>query len=347
MTSISRRSAVLGVAALTAGLALTGCTKAATDSGTAGTGAATAAGKLSVVFIPKNLGNPYFDTSDAGGKKAVEALGGTYSEVGPQQASPDGQVQYINTAAQQHVSALVVSANDPKAIGDALNQARKGGTKVVTFDSDTDAQYRDLFINQASPEGLAKVEVDGITKQIGDSGEIAILSASANATNQNAWIDLMKKDLAANHPNVKLVDVVYGNDDDQTSFDKTAALLQTHPNLKGIISPTTVGVAAAARYLSTSDKKVKVALTGLGTPNQMREYVKNGTVNEFYLWNPADLGALAAYAADALVKGKITGKEGDTFTAGSLGDFKVGANQTVLLGDPFAFNAGNIDQFKF
>jgi rhamnose transport system substrate-binding protein len=347
MTSISRRSAVLGVAALTAGLALTGCTKAATDSGSAGTGGATAAAKLSVVFIPKNLGNPYFDTSDAGGKKVVESLGGTYSEVGPQQASPDGQVQYINTAAQQRASAIVVSANDPKAIGDALNQARKGGTKVVTFDSDTDPQYRDLFINQASPEGLAKVEVDGITKQIGDTGEIAILSASANATNQNAWIDLMKKDLAANHPNVKLVDVVYGNDDDQTSFDKTAALLQTHPNLKGIISPTTVGIAAAARYLSTSDKKGKVALTGLGTPNQMREYVKNGTVNEFYLWNPADLGALAAYAADALVKGTITGKEGDSFTAGELGNFKVGANQTVLLGDPFAFNAGNIDQFKF
>ena len=347
MTSISRRSAVLGVAALTTALALTGCTKAATGAAPAGTGAATAAGKLSVVFIPKNLGNPYFDTSDAGGKKVVESLGGTYSEVGPQTASPDGQVQYINTAAQQHASALVVSANDPKAIGDALNQARKGGTKVVTFDSDTDPQYRDVFINQASPEGLAKVEVDGITKQIGDTGEIAILSASANATNQNAWIDLMKKDLAANHPNVKLVDVVYGNDDDQTSFDKTAALLQTHPNLKGIISPTTVGIAAAGRYLSTSDKKGKVALTGLGTPNQMREYVKNGTVKEFYLWNPADLGGLAAYAADALVKGKITGKEGDTFTAGSLGEFKVGANQTVLLGDPFAFNAGNIDQFKF
>ncbi|EWT00649.1 sugar ABC transporter substrate-binding protein [Intrasporangium oryzae NRRL B-24470] len=347
MTPISRRSAVLGVAALSVSLALTGCTKAATGATPSGSGSGGAAAKLSVVFIPKNLGNPYFDTSDAGGKKAVESLGGTYSEVGPQQASPDGQVQYINTAAQQHVSALVVSANDPKAIGDALNQARKGGTKVVTFDSDTDPQYRDLFINQASPEGLAKVEVDGITKQIGDSGEIAILSASANATNQNAWIDLMKKDLAANHPNVKLVDVVYGNDDDQTSFDKTAALLQTHPNLKGIISPTTVGIAAAGRYLSTSDKKGKVALTGLGTPNQMREYVKNGTVKEFYLWNPADLGALAAYAADALVKGTITGKEGDTFTAGSLGSFKVGANQTVLLGDPFAFNAGNIDQFKF
>src|SRR3954469_17647422 len=292
MNSISRRSAVLGVAALSASLALTGCTKAATGATPAGTGAATSAAKLNVVFIPKNLGNPYFDTSDAGGKNDVEALGGTYSEVGPQTGSPDGQVQYINTAAQQHASALVVSANDPKAIGDALNQARKGGTKVVTFDSDTDPQYRDLFINQATAEGIAKVEVDMIAKQIGDKGDVAILSAAANATNQNAWIKLMKSDLAANHPNIKLVATVYGNDDDQTSFDKTSALLQKYPTLKGIISPTTVGIAAAARYLSKSQYKGKVALTGLGTPDQMRSFVKDGTVQEFALWNPEDLGFL-------------------------------------------------------
>ncbi|MFL6062523.1 MAG: substrate-binding domain-containing protein, partial [Marmoricola sp.] len=200
---------------------------------------------------------------------------------------------------------------------------------------------------QATAEGIAKSQVDIITKEIGDSGEIAILSASANATNQNAWIDLMKKDLAANHPNVKLVDTVYGNDDDQTSFDKTAALLQAHPNLKGIVSPTTVGIAAAGRYLSTSDKKGKVMLTGLGTPNQMRDYVKDGTVKEFALWNPEDLGYLAAWAAKALVAGDITGKEGDSFKAGKLGDFKVGADGVVLLGDPFVFNADNIDKFNF
>ncbi len=186
-----------------------------------------------------------------------------------------------------------------------------------------------------------------VAEQIGDSGEIAILSASANATNQNAWIALMKKDLAKDHPNVKLVETVYGNDDDQTSFDKTAALLQKHPNLKGIISPTTVGIAAAARYLSKSSSKGKVALTGLGTPNQMRAYVKDGTVKEFALWNPEDLGYLAAYAADALVKGDITGKEGDKFKAGKLGEYTVGANGTVVLGDPFKFNASNIDKFKF
>jgi len=347
MSTISRRSAMVG-AALALTLVASGCSKASTDSDTPASGAAGGSTKaLNVVFIPKNLGNPYFDASDAGGKAAVETLGGKFSEVGPQTASPDAQVQYINTAAQQKASAIVISANDPTAIGSALQQAKSTGTKVVTFDSDTEAQFRDLFINQASPEGIAKAEVDGIAKQIGDAGEIAILSASANATNQNAWIKLMKAELAASHPNITLVETVYGNDDDQTSFDKTAALLNKHPKLKGIISPTTVGIAAAARYLSTSDKKGKVALTGLGTPDQMRKYVKNGTVTEFYLWNPSDLGTLAAYAADALVKGTITGKEGDKFTAGSLGDFTVGKDGVVLLGDPTGFNKDNIDQFKF
>jgi rhamnose transport system substrate-binding protein len=344
----SKRYAAGAVLALVASLGLAGCgsddSSTADDSGGGGGGGGDA---TTVTFLPKNLGNPYFDTSDAGGKEAVDEFGGTYAEVGPDTAGPDTQVSFIDTAAQQGVNALVVSANDPQALCDSLNAARDAGTKVVTFDSDTDPSCRDLFINQATAEGIAKVEVDSITKQIGDSGEIAILSAAANATNQNAWIDLMKKDLEENHPDVDLVDVVYGDDDDQTSFDKTAALLQAHPQLKGIISPTTVGIAAAARWLSTSEYKGKVALTGLGTPNQMRDYVKDGTVTEFALWNPEDLGYLAAYAAQALANGDITGKEGDSFTAGDLGDFTVDADATVLLGDPYTFNKDNIDDFDF
>jgi rhamnose transport system substrate-binding protein len=288
-----------------------------------------------------------FDTSNAGGKAAVEEFGGTFEEVGPTEASPTAQVPFIQTAAQQGVGALVVSANDPEAICDALNEARDAGVKIVTFDSDTNPECRDLFINQATAEGIAKIQVDLITEQIGDAGQIAVLSASANATNQNAWIDMMKTELEANHPDVELVEVAYGDDDDQTSFDKTAALLQTYPELKGIVSPTTVGIAAAARYLSTSDYKGKVMLTGLGTPNQMREYVEDGTVEAFALWNPADLGYLAAFAAQALVNGDITGAEGDEFEAGKLGSYTVGADASVLLGDPYVFNADNIADFDF
>ena len=337
----SKRLSTAAAIGLSAVLVLTACGGGDDEGGGGGSD------ELTITFLPKNLGNPYFETSDAGGEEAVKEFGGTFEEVGPQEASPDAQVQYINTAAQQGVSALVVSANDPTAIGDALNEARDAGTKVVTFDSDTEPEYRDLFVNQASAEGIAKTQVELIAEQIGGSGEIAILSASANATNQNAWIELMEQELEANHPDIELVDIVYGDDDDQTSFDKTAALLQSHPNLKGIISPTTVGIAAAARYLSDSDFKVQVALTGLGTPNQMREYVKDGTVEAFALWNPEDLGYLAAYAAKALVDGDITGEEGETFDAGRLGEYTVGPDATVLLGDPFVFNADNIDEFNF
>ena len=343
-----RRSTRPAAVALAAGLMLAAC-GGGDDGGDGGAtnGAGSGGDAVSITFLPKNLGNPYFDTSDAGGKKAIEEFGGTYAEVGPDAGSPDAQVPFINTAAQQGVSALVVSANDPTAICDALNEARDADVKVVTFDSDTNADCRDLYVNQASTEGIAKAQVDLIAEQIGDAGEIAILSASANATNQNAWIELMKDELAASHPNITLVDTVYGDDDDQTSFDKTAALLQAHPNLKGIVSPTTVGIAAAARYLSTSAAKGTVALTGLGTPNQLREYVKNGTVTAFALWNPGDLGYLAAYAAKALIDGTITGKDGDSFDAGDLGKFTVGADGEVLLGDPFTFDADNIDQFDF
>jgi rhamnose transport system substrate-binding protein len=349
MTFARKRVATVAAIAVAAVLALSGCADTGStgggSTGDAGNGGDT--GNLSVTFLPKNLGNPYFDTSSKGGKAAVEEFEGTFAEVGPAEATPDAQVSYINTATQQGVGALVVSANDPQAICDALNEARDAGVKVVTFDSDTDPSCRDLFINQATSDGIAKVQVDLIAEQIGDEGEIAVLSASANATNQNAWIETMKELLAADHPNITLVETVYGDDDDQTSFDKTAALLQSHPNLKGIVSPTTVGIAAAARYLSTSDFKGKVQLTGLGTPNQMREYVEDGTVTAFALWNPEDLGYLAAWAAQALITGEITGAQGDSFDAGKLGSFEVGEDATVLLGEPYVFDEENIGDFDF
>ena len=337
------RAGALAALAVSVALIATGCA-ATGGSGDSSTGDS---GNLAITFLPKNLGNAYFDTSDKGGADAIKEFGGTYAEVGPATGSPDGQVSYINTLTQQGVGAIALSANDPDALCDAVKEARDAGVKVVTFDADTNKDCRDIFINQAEAAGIAKVEVDLIAEQIGDAGKVAILSATANATNQNAWIDLMKADLAANHPNIQLVDVVYGDDDDQTSFDKTAALLQTYPDLKGIISPTTVGIAAAARYLSTSEFKGKVQLTGLGTPNQMRDYVNDGTVTAFALWNPADLGYLAAYAAKALIEGTITGAEGDKFDAGKLGSYTVGKDGTVLLGDPFTFNKDNIADFNF
>jgi rhamnose transport system substrate-binding protein len=363
----NRRLAAVAAVAVTAGLSLTACGSSnsstnntvtppstGTDSSAPAPATTSAAsgtislGGKSIVFLPKNLGNPYFDASDKdGGQTAVKAMGGAYSEVGPDTAGPSAQVPFIQTATQQQAGAIVMSADDPSAPCTAIKQAMAAGVKVVTFDSDTSPDCRNVFVNQASPEGIAESQADIIAKEIGGSGQIAILSAAANATNQNLWNKLMSAYIAKKYPNIKIVATVYGNDDDQTSFDQTQALLQKYPTLKGIVSPTTVGIAAAARYLDTSSFKGKVSLTGLGDPAQMKKYVADGTVPQFALWNPSDLGYLAAYAAGALVSGQITGKQGDTFTAGKLGKYTVGADGEILLGKPYVFNKSNIGNFNF
>lgn len=337
----ARRIALFAAVATTVALVATGC-----GSG----GETSAGGDLSITFIPKQLNNPYTDVVLGGGKKGAKEAGFKSTQVvGPLEASASSQVSFINAETQAGTNVIVIAANDPDAVGPALEEARTAGAKIVAFDSDTNPKYRDVFITQAVAKKVALIQVKLISKQIGGAGEIAILSATANATNQNEWIKYMEAELASNpsYKDIKLVAKVYGDDDDTKSFQEAQGLLQAYPNLKGIISPTTVGIAATARYLSTSAYKGKVALTGLGLPNEMRPFVKDGTVTEFALWDPAELGYVAAYAGKALVDGTITGAQGDAFKAGDLGERTVGKGGIVVVGPPKVFNADNIDQYKF
>jgi rhamnose transport system substrate-binding protein len=304
---------------------------------------------LSVYVIPKNLGNNYFTTADSansgGAIAALQALGETGTETSGTAATPASQIPAIQAAVSKGAKALIVSATDPTALCPTLNAAMKRGITVITYDSDAPA-CRDLFINQASTAQIGTSEVDLLASELHDTGQIAIVSAAASATNQNAWIGYMKQQLTK-YPNMKLVATVYGNDDPTTSTQVTQGLLQQFPNLKGIISPTTVGIAAAAAVLDTDKYRGKVLLTGLGTPDSLKKYVADGTIKAFELWNPANLGYLAGYAAVAFASGQINGTQGQTFSAGKLGTFTIGADKTVLLGPPFVFNSSNINNFNF
>lgn len=303
---------------------------------------------LNIAFLPKQINNPYNVITGGGVEEAVKRFGGNSKMVGPSDAGASSQVPYINTLITQKQNAIIVSANDPNALLPYLKKAAAAGIKIVAVDSDVGEEGRSMFINQANSEGIGRAQVQLMAKLMGGKGEFAILSATPNATNQNTWIKWMGEELKKpEYKDMKLVKVAYGNDDDQKSFVETQGLLQAYPNLKGIISPTTVGISAAARYLSTSPAKGKVMLTGLGTPNQMREFVKNGTVIAFQLWNPSDLGYLAAHAAGQLASGNITGKQGETFHAGLLGKYTIGPKGEVILGAPTTFDKDNIDKFNY
>lgn len=346
----TRRRAALAALATSAALVLSACGGDAGTEGGGTEGGSGSDGEQTITFIPKQLNNPYTDVVLGGGEDGATEAGFASSEVvGPLDASASSQVSFINAETQRGTNVIVIAANDPDAVGPALEEARTAGAKIVAFDSDTNPDYRDLFVSQVNAKDVALIQLELISEQIGGEGEIAILSATANATNQNEWIKFMEEELASNpdYANIELVAKVYGDDDDTKSFQEAQGLLQAYPDLKGIVSPTTVGIAATARYLSTSEYKGNVALTGLGLPNEMRPFVEDETVTEFALWDPAQLGYVAAYAGKALADGSITGAAGDTFEAGELGEREIGEGGVVLVGPPTQFNAENIDDYDF
>ena len=338
--------AVLALASILAACASSG------SSGSSPSGSSSSGGLkkgLKVFIIPKNLGNNYFTTADSvktgGALSALGTLGESGTETSGTAATPASQIPAIQAAIAKGANVLIVSATDPTALCPTLKNAMAKGITVVTYDSDAPT-CRDMFINQASTAEIGTSEVDLLAKEINSTGEIGIVSAAATATNQNAWIGYMKQELTK-YPNMKLVSTVYGNDDPPTATQVTEGLLEKYPDLKGIISPTTVGILAAAQVVATPKWKGKVIVTGLGTPDEMKAYVADGVAPAFILWNPANLGYLAAYAAVYLASKKITNAQGQTFTAGKLGKYTIGADHTILLGPPTVFNSANINKFNF
>lgn len=321
---------------------------AATEpTATTATTGATGGGK-NYVLVPKNLGNPYFDTANKGAQEAAKELGVTVTYQGPSTADATQQIQLINSLIAQQVNGLAISADDSDALVPAGKAAIDQKIPVVSWDSQIAAGGRTVHINQANAEDIGRGQVQLISKLIGGKGKIAILSATSTAPNQNEWIKWMKDELTKpENSGLELVATVYGDDQDEKSYTEAQGLMRTYPDLKGIISPTTVGVAAAARAVTDANAIGKVIVTGLGTPNQMRAYVKSGAAPAFALWNPGDLGYLSIYALNAIASGQISGKPGDTFKAGKLGDYTIDKDGVVLLGKPTVFDKDNIDNFNF
>jgi rhamnose transport system substrate-binding protein len=325
-----------------AGTATDAPADAATDAPAAAGGGAT------YVLVPKNLGNPYFDTANIGAQEAAQELGVTVTYQGSSTADATEQIQLLNSLISQQVGGLAISANDSDALVPTGRDAIDSGIPVVTWDSAIAEGGRNVHIVQAVSADIAAVQIQMAAELAGGAGQIAILSATSTAPNQNEWIALMEEELQKpEYANLELVDTVYGDDEDTKSYTEAQALMRTYPDLKVIIAPTTVGIAASARAVQDADAVGRVFVTGLGTPNQMREYVNSGASPQFALWNPSDLGYLAIQTLHAIASGQISGAPGDSFSAGKLGDYTIADDGTVLLGQPTIFNADNIDDFDF
>ena len=303
---------------------------------------------LRIVYIPKNTGNPYFDSIINGFIQAGEELGYEFTTVAPSTAEGTGQIPFIKEQTQRGVDAIAISPNDPDAVVPALKQAMGKGIRVVCVNSDMNLEGREVAVLPMDFEVTGSSQVELMGSVIDYEGEIAILSATTTAPDQNYWIEGMKEALKdPKYAKMELVKIAYGDDDPQKSLTEAEALLTGFPNLRGIISPTTVGVAAAAQAVETADASDQVQVVGLGTPNQMRRFLENGTITKFALWSPYDEGYLSGYMIYGMLTGQVEPEEGGMFAVAELGDREFGPDNVVITGPPTVFDIDNIDNFNF
>ena len=304
-----------------------------------------------IALVGKAAGNAFFEIAAKSFQETVEAEGGEVQVVYPETATADAQIKVLDNLISQDFDAICISANDVNALQAKLEEAMDEGIKVSSFDSAPNKDSREIFVNQAGTKEVAQALMDAVLDISGGEGQFAILSATSQSANQNAWIDAMKTIMEGDdkYSKLELVDVVYGDDEPQKSTDQTAALLQNYKDLKVICAPTTVGIAAAAKYLQDNGSECK--LTGLGLPSEMQEYTGDDADHScpyFYLWDMQGLGKLSAYTTIALINGDITGAKDDKFTAGDLGDYTVtdadDGGTEVVLGAPLKFDTSNIEE---
>ena len=299
---------------------------------TGGTGAP-ADGDFSSILLPKCTGNPVFDQANEGAQEAAAELGVAEPEfVGPATCTDTtGQIEFVTNAVTQGVDAIMVSNNAGDQLDPAIQEAADAGITVVAWDSPIPSGAGEsLFVAQVDFDETGQVMADMAVDILGEEGgEIAILSATPEAANQNAWIAAFEEVLAGpEYESIELVDTVYGNDDSDESYNQALALVDEHPDLKLIMAPTTVGIAAAAKAMQDEGLCEDVKVSGLGLPAEMQSYTENGCAPRFALWSFVDLGYLAFQATYGIATGAFEAEEGATFTAGRMGEYTIEKDPT-------------------
>src|SRR5258708_4843626 len=258
-----------------------------------------AADKLRIAMVVKALGIGFFDACRDGGQEAAKELGNVeLIYTGPTKTTAEEQIAVIDSLVAQKVDAIAISANDTNALVPVCKKAMSRGIKVISFDSGVAPEGRIMQLDPSNPQLIGSKCVQMIAKTLKNEGDVAILSATAQATNQNTWIEFMKKEWAKpDYAKMKLGTTVYGDDVADKSYRETQGLIKAYPNLKGIVAPTSVGIVAAAKAVVDANLVGKLYVTGLGLPSEMKGAVLAGATDTFAIWNPIDLGYSATMIA--------------------------------------------------
>lgn len=304
-------------------------------------------------LLPKCTSIAVFVEANEGAEEAAAELEADAAEfVGPADCGdPTQQIEFVTNATTQGVDAIMISNNAGDELAPSVSDAADAGVVVTTWDSPIpSAEGESLFVAQVDFDETGQVMADMALNLLGDDGgQFAILSATPEAANQNAWIAAMEEVLQGDeYGALELVDTVYGNDDPEDSYEAALGLVDSHPDLELIMAPTTVGIREAAKAMQDEGLCGEVLVSGLGLPSEMRAYTEAGCAPEFALWSFVDLGYLTYYVSYGLATGQIEAAEGVQFEAGRLGEYTIEDDPTrdnglrVLMGPFTVYNADNV-----
>ncbi|MCL1854204.1 MAG: substrate-binding domain-containing protein [Clostridia bacterium] len=298
-------------------------------------------------IVVKNTENPYMSVMYGGFQRACASLGAQAVLTGPGANGEPTQAEILETLIAEEVDAIAVAANDMEEVSTMLLRAMEAGIPIVSLDSMVNPDERNVHIQQASPEMIGRVLIQAAALIMDNNGSFAILTTTETMPNQASWLRWMHRELSEypeKYHGMTLVETAYGMDEHGSSAEATRRLLRDHPDLSLIISPTTVGMQAAAGIIREMNAATRI--TGLGLPSEMEPFIVEGICPWMYLWNPSELGYLAAYAADALVDGLMTGAVDEILHAGELGEKIVTESEEggteIVLGHPKVFDLTNI-----
>ena len=308
-------------------------------------GAAQAQDTVRIALVVKALGIGFFEAAAEGAEEAAAELGNVeIIYTGPTDTTAEGQIEVINSLIAQQVDAIAVSANDTDALVPVLERAMSRGIHVISWDSGVAPEGRELHLNPSSNALIGNMIIKLAADNLPDGGQVAVLSASATATNQNIWIEEMNA-VMGDYPGIEVVATVYGDDLADKSYREAQGLMQSYPDLDAIIAPTSVGIVAAARAVEDAGKAGEINVTGLGLPSEMAGAIESGASQSFAIWNPIDLGYSATMLAYDLTQG-ATAEPGAELSMGRMGTLTLDDNNEGAMADPFVYDASNIDDFK-
>jgi rhamnose transport system substrate-binding protein len=297
-----------------------------------------------IAFVPKLIGIPYFNAMQKGGQQAAKALNVEFIYQGPTTADSAKQIEIVNSLIARRVDAIAVAPNDPVAVKPILDRAKAAKIRVLSSDTDA-AGAREVWVNQASNEGIGVAVSEALASQMKGQGKWAIVSCGPTAQNLNSWIAVQKAYIKKKYPKMKLVRVVFAGEDQAQAVRLSKDLMTANPDLKGLVGECSVSAPGVAQAITETKKIGKVFSTGISTPTVMAPYVRSGAQAKVVLWNPVNLGYLTVWAAKYLIDGK-TFKPGAYKVGGAVGTVRYYSNkQELRLGPPLVFTKANIAKY--